>query len=222
MRGRTNDTADTFAIDLCCGLLVQGDHQDDKALHVNPRRMKKKGLFGSSDEDIVLNSLINNKWGAEERYRNVIQDGSPFNIRILVLQNYFKIAINGRHLADFVHRIPIEKITTVFVHGGAKIDVIEFEGSDPNPQPPTSPPAIDDIPIGDGANLPTADVIIKKPAVPFVHSFKSGSLYPGKSITLIATPKMHATMFTFNIMRGGDHFFHLRVDFPVKNKGSVS
>lgn len=201
---------------------MQGDHQDDKALHVNPRHLKKKGIFGTSDDDIVLNSLINNKWGAEERYRNIIAEESAFNIRILVLQNYFKVAVNGKHLADFVHRIPMEKITTVFINGGAKIDVIEFEGINPNPVPTNSVPPIENVPIGDGANLPTADVIIRKPMVPFVHSFNSGSLFPGKSITLVATPKMHATIFSFNIMRGGDHFFHLRVDFPVRNKGSVS
>ncbi|VDM81256.1 unnamed protein product [Strongylus vulgaris] len=26
-----------FYIDLCCGLLIQGDHMDNKALHFNPR-----------------------------------------------------------------------------------------------------------------------------------------------------------------------------------------
>ncbi|KHJ98186.1 hypothetical protein OESDEN_01827 [Oesophagostomum dentatum] len=26
-----------FYIDLCCGLLVHGDHMDNKALHFNPR-----------------------------------------------------------------------------------------------------------------------------------------------------------------------------------------
>ncbi|KAE9551650.1 hypothetical protein FO519_005148 [Halicephalobus sp. NKZ332] len=225
VRGKTMESPDRFAIDLCCGLLVQGDHQDDKAIHINPRRVKKKGLFGSSDEDIVLNSMVNNKWGAEERYRNVIPEGGSFNIRILAVNSYFKVAVNGKHLADFVHRIPIEKITTIFIHGGAIIDVIEFEGTNPEPQvPPESDPGIPEGPpvsdIGEGTNLPTADVIIKKPTVPFVHSFRSGSLYPGKSITLVATPKMHATTFTLNVMRGGDHFFHLRVDFPNGNKGS--
>uniref|UniRef100_A0A914EDU8 Galectin n=1 Tax=Acrobeloides nanus TaxID=290746 RepID=A0A914EDU8_9BILA len=57
-----------FQIDLCCGLLVQGDHCDDKAFHFNPRFNVGSSLFKSGDNDIVLNSLIGNKWGAENRY----------------------------------------------------------------------------------------------------------------------------------------------------------
>ena len=39
-------------------------------------------------------------------------------------------------------------------------------------------------------------------------------MVPSKVILLTATPKMHATVFTLNLMRNGDYFFHLRVDFP--------
>jgi hypothetical protein len=30
---------------------------------------------------------------------------------------------------------------------------------------------------------------------------------------------MHATIFTINLMKGGDYFFHLRVDFPHGKHG---
>lgn len=33
----SNASTKRFNIDFCCGLLVDGDHQDDKALHINPR-----------------------------------------------------------------------------------------------------------------------------------------------------------------------------------------
>jgi hypothetical protein len=205
-----------FAIDLCCGLLVQGDHQDNKALHFNPRFIKKKGLFGSADEDIVLNSLVNNKWGPEERFRNILQPDGPFTIRILILQSYFKIAVNGKHLADFVHRIPFASINTIFISGAAKIDVIEFEG---NFVESTQTANNEPVAIGHGTypappTGPSPDAIIRKPDVPFVHSFRPGSLDHTKTISLTATPKMHATGFTFNLMKSGDYFFHLRVDFP--------
>uniref|UniRef100_A0AC34FKL6 Galectin n=1 Tax=Panagrolaimus sp. ES5 TaxID=591445 RepID=A0AC34FKL6_9BILA len=180
IRGSSSpDHPHQFSIDLCCGLLVQGDHKDNKALHFNPRFIKKKGIFGSADEDIVLNSLINNRWGPEERTGNCLRPDGPFTIRILVLQHYFKIAVNGKHLSDFVHRIPFTSINTLYIQGAAKID-----------------------------------------DVPFVHSFRPGSLNHTKTITLTATPKMHATVFTFNLMKSGDYFFHLRVDFPHHGKSN--
>ncbi|VDD90844.1 unnamed protein product [Enterobius vermicularis] len=68
---------------------------DDKALHINPRfEPGSSWIFGNrGDEQIVLNALINNKWGVEERYANVFKEGSPFTIRILVLTEYFKVLI---------------------------------------------------------------------------------------------------------------------------------
>uniref|UniRef100_A0A7E4UNA8 Galectin n=1 Tax=Panagrellus redivivus TaxID=6233 RepID=A0A7E4UNA8_PANRE len=211
-----------FAIDLCCGLLVQGDHQDNKALHINPRFLKKKGLFGTSDEDIVLNSLINNVWGTEQRYKNVLHEGEAFTIRILVLKSFIKVTVNGRFLCDFVHRLPLNSINTIFIQGSVKVDVIEFEGGQTSGEigegvVPSAPPIPQDA-DGDASlyNLPSADVVIRKPDVPFVHRFRAASLFTGKSIMLTATPKMHASFFSVNLLRGSEdhYFFHLRVDFP--------
>lgn len=218
IRGIPTHDGDRFCIDLCCGLLVRGDHQDNKALHINPRFIKKKGLFGSSDEDIVMNSLINNKWGAEERYRNFLQQNAPFNIRILILEKYFKIAVNGKHLADFVHRLPYDKITTLFIGGAVKVDVIEFEGTNGNDTTRTTEEL---PPTTDGNGSPSVDVIIRKPTVPFVHSFRSKSLMPGKKLSLTATPTMRATQFVLNIQRNSDYFLHIRIDFPDTGKHTV-
>uniref|UniRef100_A0A915M189 Galectin n=1 Tax=Meloidogyne javanica TaxID=6303 RepID=A0A915M189_MELJA len=76
-----------FSIDLCCGKLVQGEHRDNKALHINPRFDRGLALFSKPDRDIVINSLINN------------------------------ISVNGKHLNDFVHRVPLETIKCIFICG---------------------------------------------------------------------------------------------------------
>ncbi|VDK41276.1 unnamed protein product, partial [Anisakis simplex] len=74
-----------FAVELCCGLLVRGDHQDNKVLHFNPRFDVSNSWFSAkADRDIVLNSLVNNRWGVEERYGNVFKEGEQFSLRILV------------------------------------------------------------------------------------------------------------------------------------------
>ncbi|VDO48074.1 unnamed protein product [Onchocerca flexuosa] len=117
-----------FTIDFCCGLLIQGEHQDDKALHFNPRFDTNSSWFRSADQQIVLNSLIGNRWGMEERYKNVFKEGKEFSMRILVLDNYFSIAVDGRHLCDYLHRIPITDIRTMYIGGSVRINTIEYQG----------------------------------------------------------------------------------------------
>lgn len=53
--------------------------------------IKRTLRFSSGEFDIVLNSLVNNKWGTEQRHRNTMELGQPFTVRILVLQDYFKV-----------------------------------------------------------------------------------------------------------------------------------
>uniref|UniRef100_A0A0M3IRY8 Galectin n=1 Tax=Ascaris lumbricoides TaxID=6252 RepID=A0A0M3IRY8_ASCLU len=118
-----------FQVDLCCGLLIAGDHQDNKALHFNPRFETSSSWFsGKADHQIVLNSLVNNRWGVEERYGNVFKEGRPFSLRILVLSEYFKIAVDGRHLCDYLYRIGINDVQTIFISGNINVDLIEFQG----------------------------------------------------------------------------------------------
>uniref|UniRef100_A0A914RVY6 Galectin n=1 Tax=Parascaris equorum TaxID=6256 RepID=A0A914RVY6_PAREQ len=83
---------------------------------------------GRADHQIVLNSLVNNRWGVEERYGNVFKEGRAFSLRILVLSEYFKIAVDGRHLCDYLYRIGINDVQSIFISGNISVDVIEFQG----------------------------------------------------------------------------------------------
>ncbi|TKR87039.1 hypothetical protein L596_011515 [Steinernema carpocapsae] len=124
-----------FRIDLCCGLLVHGDHTDNKSLHFNPR-FDNGGIFsGKPDRDIVINSLVNNTWGQEERFANVFKEGEQFHIRILCLTQYFKIAVNGKHLCDFLHRMPLELVKTIYIDGNVSVDYVEYQGEVGAPVP---------------------------------------------------------------------------------------
>ncbi|VDN53900.1 unnamed protein product [Dracunculus medinensis] len=88
-------------------------------------KFRKLKIF---DTQIVLNSLINNTWGVEERYCNVFKEGSPFTIRILALMQYYKIAVNGRHLCDYLHRLNLNSVNSIFIGGNVSIDYIQIEG----------------------------------------------------------------------------------------------
>ncbi|MFH4982799.1 hypothetical protein AB6A40_009508 [Gnathostoma spinigerum] len=136
VKGCVLEKADSsrFNVDLCCGLLVSGNHRDNKALHFNPRFDVATSWFsGKPDRQIVINSLINNVWGNEERYGNVLKEGSPFHLRILVLKDYFKIAIDGRHLCDYLFKVPLSDIRTIFISGCVSIDFIHFQVDDGRP-----------------------------------------------------------------------------------------
>uniref|UniRef100_A0A1I7UB89 Galectin n=1 Tax=Caenorhabditis tropicalis TaxID=1561998 RepID=A0A1I7UB89_9PELO len=197
-----------FDIDLCCGLLIDGDHMDNKALHFNPRFEAKAGWFsGPGDDKLVMNSFVSGRWGNEERFDNPFKEGEPFMIRIMVLEKYFKIAAGGKHVCDFPHRVPVDTIRTISIKGNIRVDYVEF-------QPP----------IGIGADgkptlvapTPRQDVItqIEKPPVPFVLPLPIGGFVAPQSARFTITPFLSAACFTINLMAKEEFFFHFRVDMP--------
>ncbi|GMT10489.1 hypothetical protein PFISCL1PPCAC_1786, partial [Pristionchus fissidentatus] len=114
-----------FALDLCCGLLVRGDHRDNVFLHFNPRFDQQGGWFsGEPDRQIVINTLINNEWGKEERYKNTFAVGEDFKLEVRIFKEYCKIAVNGRHLCDFEHRVRLESVRCIMVQGCIQIHSI--------------------------------------------------------------------------------------------------
>ncbi|CAJ0590612.1 unnamed protein product [Cylicocyclus nassatus] len=205
----SSSDAKRFHIDLCCGLLIHGDHMDNKALHFNPRFDTGGGWFsGQPDRQLVINSYVSNRWGMEERFPNPFEIGQPFQIRILVLENYFKIAVNGKHICDYPHRVPLEDIKTIFVNGNIRVDYIEF-------QPP--------VRIGEDGRPIVCDkqernekvITVDRPLLPFSWTFPEemyGFVSP-QSIRFTLTPFMSAKQFTCNLKMGDEWIFHFRVDF---------
>ncbi|TKR87038.1 hypothetical protein L596_011515 [Steinernema carpocapsae] len=196
-----------FRIDLCCGLLVHGDHTDNKSLHFNPR-FDNGGIFsGKPDRDIVINSLVNNTWGQEERFANVFKEGEQFHIRILCLTQYFKIAVNGKHLCDFLHRMPLELVKTIYIDGNVSVDYVEYQGEPPIAQHQPSPNAvIDKNPIQYGP--------VFKPKVPYAYKLERRGIFEHQFIHITGCPHMNAERFNINLIAGQEHFLHIRVDFP--------
>ncbi|CAI2354308.1 unnamed protein product [Caenorhabditis sp. 36 PRJEB53466] len=197
-----------FDIDLCCGLLIDGDHMDNKALHFNPRFDAKAGWFsGPSDDKLVINTFVAGRWGTEERFDNPFKEGEPFQIRILVLDKYFKISACGKHVCDFPHRVSVDQIRTISIKGNIRVDYVEF-------QPP----------IGYGADgkptvvapTPRQDVITKidKPIIPFNLPLPAGGFVSPQSARFTITPFLSAERFTINLMSKNDYLFHFRVDMP--------
>lgn len=128
IQGTPHHSARCFAINLQCGPNVHP--RDDIALHLSP-------VF-SPPPRIVRNSIQAQQWGPEESHGDPfpLVAGQNFELLVLVEHDQYKIAINGKHYAEFWHRIPIQRVTHITMDGDTSISLVQFEGT---PSMPTGP-----------------------------------------------------------------------------------
>uniref|UniRef100_A0A8C5N7A1 Galectin n=1 Tax=Gouania willdenowi TaxID=441366 RepID=A0A8C5N7A1_GOUWI len=99
-------------IDLSSGCSTKP--RSDVALHFSPR------FRGSPC--VVCNSLLQEEWGKEETLQQLpYKRGAPFETIILVHQDVFKVAVNGVHLLEYKHRIPVNKVDTFSISGKVRV-----------------------------------------------------------------------------------------------------
>ncbi|XP_040824145.1 galectin-8 isoform X3 [Ochotona curzoniae] len=120
IRGHIPSDVDRFQVDLQCGSSV--DPRADVAFHFNPR-FKRTNC-------IVCNTLMNEKWGWEEiTYDMPFKKEKSFEIVIMVLKEKFQVAVNGKHILLYAHRISLEKIDTLGIYGKVNIHSVGFSFS---------------------------------------------------------------------------------------------
>ncbi|XP_039103085.1 galectin-8 isoform X4 [Hyaena hyaena] len=120
IRGHVPCDSDRFQVDLQCGSSVKP--RADVAFHFNPR-------FKWSD-CIVCNTLKNEKWGWEEiTYDMPFKKEKSFEIVIMVLKDKFQVAVNGKHILLYAHRISPGKIDTLGIYGKVNIHSVGFSFS---------------------------------------------------------------------------------------------
>lgn len=75
------------------------------AFHFNPRI--------NSPDVVVMNSFSNGIWENEIRNSESFpfSSSNPFRLMILVEESSFKIAVDGKHMYEFAHRVPFELIS---------------------------------------------------------------------------------------------------------------
>jgi len=131
IKGQMTAHHNRFAVNIQTGPALRPC--DDINLHLSVR---------PSEHVIVRNHMVRQIWGTEERYGNCpISQGQFFEILILAETNAFKVAINGTHFCEFVHRIPLNRAQYVAINGdGLTIHSIVLEG-DVASAPPMPPPS---------------------------------------------------------------------------------
>ncbi|GLD47732.1 galectin-3-like protein [Lates japonicus] len=94
--------ADRFHVDFIKG--------PDVVFHFNPR---------FNEQTIVRNSNLSGCWGPEEREGGFpFVQGRRFELKILVEEDMYKVAVDGTHLLEYEHRVGgLEEVTLVRVVG---------------------------------------------------------------------------------------------------------
>ncbi|MEQ2247293.1 hypothetical protein ILYODFUR_007902, partial [Ilyodon furcidens] len=106
-----------FQVDLSSGCSTKP--RSDIALHFSPR-------FNDS-LCVVCNSLLQEEWGKEEILHQLpYKHGAPFETIILVHKNGFKVAVNGSHLLEYKHRIPLSRVDTFSISGNVRVHAIGY------------------------------------------------------------------------------------------------
>nr|CAD7440071.1 unnamed protein product [Timema bartmani] len=115
-----------FSINLQCGPNVAP--RDDIALHVSAR---------FHENVISRNSLHGLNWGPDELTGHMpLARAQGFEIIILCEPESYKIAINGQHYTQFIHRIPYQHVTHISIDGDVMVSLIQFEGGSQGFAPP--------------------------------------------------------------------------------------
>ncbi|XP_029164320.1 pro-resilin-like [Nylanderia fulva] len=143
IQGQVPPHAVRFAINYQLGPTL--NPRDDIAIHVSPR---------FPEGFITRNSIESMAWGAEENFGPMwIHLGEKFEIKILCDYHCYKIAINGRHFAEFAHRLPFIKVTHLVIDGDVEIHSITYEhiSVDPSKGSATAP---EDVPANFGPPPP--------------------------------------------------------------------
>lgn len=149
IQGKVPSDAVRFAVNYQLGPTL--NPRDDIAIHVSPR---------FPEGFITRNHIESMAWGAEENGGPMtIQPGQEFEMLILCDHACYKIAINGRHFAEFIHRLPYQKVTHLVIDGDVVVNSIAYSYTDPPPSPKSTPtpdvPGINFGPPAPGGLYPT-------------------------------------------------------------------
>ncbi|XP_037341872.2 galectin-8 isoform X2 [Pungitius pungitius] len=117
IQGTVPPDADRFQVDLSSGCSTKP--RSDVALRFSPR-------FEGSPR-VVCNSLLRESWGEEQTLHQLpYKRGAPFETIILVHQDVFKVAVNGTHLLEYKHKMPLGRVDTFSISGKVRVHAIGY------------------------------------------------------------------------------------------------
>jgi len=149
----------------------------------------------------------NGAWGPEEKHGPFIfQHGQPFELIISVDHDRYHVAINGTHVFDYNHRVPISEVARLSIQGDVSVNRIVFSG-------------------GAASRGPE----IHSPAIPFSGSvFGAHGATPGRLVQISAEIPHHCGRFEIDLQDGPGvqpnnlpFCFNVRFDDPHQGQAVV-
>ncbi|XP_066561808.1 galectin-4 [Amia ocellicauda] len=191
-----------FAVDLQCGEF----EGTDIALHFNPRF-----------EDwnmVVLNTFRNGAWEEEEQTELPFRKGESFELIIIASAEGYQINVNGSHFYLFRHRMPLERVSMIRIHGDVTLEALNIIGGGMVVCP--SPTLSVGLSQGGGmvyqsGNLPImCEAPIYNPPIPYCGMIPGG-MTAKRTIIVRGMVPYGADLFHLNFMVGStrDVAFHL-------------
>ncbi|KAK5879572.1 hypothetical protein CesoFtcFv8_022675 [Champsocephalus esox] len=203
IQGSVPSDADRFQVDLTCGSSVTP--RSDVAFHLNPRFRRSACL--------VCNALLDQVWGREQiLYEKPFVPGNDFELVVLVLADRFKVAVNGGHVLDFLHRVALHRVDTVYISGTVRVQAVGvLQSASEVPAPLTNQEPADRK--HDTAILSSSGDLM----IPFRGELLSG-LKSGRCVTIRGETLQNAQSFAVNlrVSPGGNIALHLN---PRLKKG---
>ncbi|XP_026164034.1 galectin-8 [Mastacembelus armatus] len=196
IQGSVPTKCDRFQIDFTCGSSVKP--RADVAFHFNPRFRKSPC--------IVCNTLQKEQWGREEiLYQMPFTAGGEFELIILILEDKFKVAVNGAHVLEYKHRVELERVDTLSISGSVNV---QAAGILP-PSSSTGSPA---------SSLSSQDLDITK--LPFRADLPKG-LSVGQSITIKGQTNQNAQSLCVNLRVADSNDIALHLNPRLKKQAFV-
>ncbi|XP_075770438.1 galectin-7-like isoform X1 [Pelodiscus sinensis] len=78
---------------------------------------------------ILLNSLVEKKWGQEQREDNSpLCKGGSFTLMFTITDKEYQVTANEHHYFEFQHRLPPEDVHYLEVHGEVQLEAVSWGG----------------------------------------------------------------------------------------------
>lgn len=165
IQGSVPPDADSFQVDLSSGCSTKPP--SDVALRLSPH------LKGPPC--VACSALLQGSWTKEETLHQLpYKHGAPFETVILAQNDAFKVAVNGAHLLEYKHKIPLNRVDTLSVSGSVSVHAIAY--------------------------IPNSAIFSESGdlALPYKGSILKG-LIPGQHITIKGQVSMYPHSFTVNL-----------------------
>lgn len=94
-------------------------------------------FFNLRLREVVMSSFLNSEWRETFKYDLIsVNPGDPFRLYIIVTEEKFHVALNDKHLCDYLHQTAPDNIKSIRLTGLEKVTQVDHRRFYPTPWPP--------------------------------------------------------------------------------------